>query len=89
MRWCGRPDAGTTVNAAYVEDHDNYYDIILERDREAIRRLTSVRMPSGDGYQVVYNPGGPGMDNSISMVSVRTAGGLKICSVSAMPITTT
>ena len=52
--------AGTTVNAAYVEDHDNYYDIILEGDLEAIRRLTSVRMPSGDGYQVVYNPGGPG-----------------------------
>lgn len=29
--------AGTTVNAAYVEDHDNYYDIILEGDLEAIR----------------------------------------------------
>ena len=52
--------AGTTVNDAYVEDHDNYYDIILEGDLSAIRRLTSVRMPSGDGYQVVYNPGGPG-----------------------------
>ena len=52
--------SGTPENDAYVEDKDNYYDIILEGDLDAIRRLTSVQMPSGDGYQVVYNPGGPG-----------------------------
>ena len=52
--------SGTPENDAYVEDKDNYYDIILEGDRDAISRLTSVRMPSGDGYQAVYNPGGPG-----------------------------
>jgi len=52
--------AGTSINAAYVEDHDNYYDLILEGDLSAIQRLKSVRMPSGNGYQVVYNPGGPG-----------------------------
>lgn len=52
--------AGTTVNAAYVEDHDNYYDIILEGDPAAIQALRTVRMPSGNGYQAVYNPGGPG-----------------------------
>lgn len=54
--------AGTSVNAAYVEDHDNYYDIIIEGDLSAIQRLKSVRMPSGNGYQAVYNPGGPGND---------------------------
>ena len=52
--------SGTPENDAYVEDKDNYYDIILEGDLDAISRLTSVRMPSGDGYQAVYNPGGPG-----------------------------
>ena len=52
--------SGTPENDAYVEDKDNYYDIILEGDFDAISRLTSVRMPSGDGYQAVYNPGGPG-----------------------------
>ena len=54
--------AGTSVNAAYVEDHDNYYDIIIEGDLSAIQSLKSVRMPSGDDYQAVYNPGGPGND---------------------------
>ncbi len=52
--------AGTIENAAYVEDHDNYYDIILEGDLSAITRLKSVRMPSSGNYQAVYNPGGPG-----------------------------
>ncbi len=52
--------AGTTENAAYVEDHDNYYDIILEGDLSAMKRLSSVRMPSSGNYQAVYNPGGPG-----------------------------
>ena len=52
--------SGTPENDAYVEDKDNYYDIILEGDVDAISRLTSVRMPSGNSYQAVYNPGGPG-----------------------------
>ncbi len=54
--------AGTTENAAYVEDHDNYYDVILSGDKAAIERLSSVRMPSAGGYSPVYNPGGPGND---------------------------
>ena len=54
--------AGVTENAAYVEDHDNYYDVILSGDQEAIARLSSVRMPSAGGYSPVYNPGGPGND---------------------------
>lgn len=54
--------AGATVNAAYVEDHDNYYDVILEGDPAAIARLISVRMPSSGAYQQVFSPGGPGND---------------------------
>jgi hypothetical protein len=54
--------AGTSENAAYVEDHDNYYDIILRGDIGAISRLSAVRMPSTGSYQAVYDPGGPGND---------------------------
>ena len=54
--------AGVTENAAYVEDHDNYYDVILSGDRAAIERLSGVRMPSAGNYSPVYNPGGPGND---------------------------
>ncbi len=54
--------AGTPENAAYIEDHDNYYDVILSGDQAAIARLASVRVPSAGGYSPVYNPGGPGND---------------------------
>ena len=53
---------GTPENPAYVEDHDNYYDVILSGDQAAIARLSSVRWPSSGGYSPVYNPGGPGND---------------------------
>ena len=52
--------AGTPENGAYVEDHDNYYDIILRGDLDAITRLSAVRMPSSGEHLAVYNPGGPG-----------------------------
>lgn len=54
--------AGTAENAAYVEDHDNYYDVILSGDRAAIARLSTVRWPSSGSYSPVYNPGGPGSE---------------------------
>ncbi len=54
--------AGTTQNAAYVEDHDNYYDVILSGDAAAIARLSTVTWPSSGDYSPVYNPGGPGND---------------------------
>ena len=50
----------STYNLAYVEDHDNQYDIILTGDAAAIARLTSIRMPSSGAYSPVFNPGGPG-----------------------------
>lgn len=54
--------AGTPENAAYVEDHDNYYDVILSGDQAAVTRLSSVSWPSSGDYSPVYNPGGPGND---------------------------
>lgn len=54
----------STYNLAYVEDHDNQYDIILSGDPAAIARLTTIRMPSSGAYSPVYNPGGPGNNPS-------------------------
>lgn len=54
--------AQDAYNAAYVEDHDNQYDIILSGDAAAIAQLQTIRMPSSGDYSPVYNPGGPGND---------------------------
>jgi hypothetical protein len=67
IRIVGIADTGLaqeSYDLSYVEDHDNQYDIILSGDQTAIARLQSIRMPSGDGYSPVYNPGGPGNDPS-------------------------
>ncbi|WP_269498970.1 hypothetical protein [Castellaniella sp. S9] len=49
----------------YAEDHDNYFDIVLKGDLEAVRRLRAVEIPtSKGGYSDIYNPGGPGQDPS-------------------------
>ena len=57
----------SNYNLSYVEDHDNYYDVILRGDEAAIARLVQVRLPSGSSldprgvpYASVFNPGGPG-----------------------------
>ena len=65
IRILGIADTGSpqeSYDATYVEDHDNQYDIIITGDRTAVERLTSIRMPSGNSYSPVYNPGGPGND---------------------------
>lgn len=59
----GQPLAGTANEAAYyVEDHDNYVDIILKGDAAAVARLTQVAIPTSAeaGYNDLYTPGGPG-----------------------------
>lgn len=53
-----------TYDITYIEDHDNYYDIILSGDEEAINHIKSVELPSSGDYSVVYNPGGPGNNPS-------------------------
>lgn len=58
----GKP-AGDDVHYddCYVEDSDNYIDIILEGDEAAARALTHIEIPAGqDGYLRFYDPGGPG-----------------------------
>jgi hypothetical protein len=46
----------------YLEDWDNYIDIVMDGDRQAIERLVSVEIPAAAPYQPFYNPGGPGND---------------------------
>ena len=62
----------TPENPAYVEDHDNYYDIILKGDLAAMGRLVDVQMPSSGSYKAVYNPGGPGNNSEGQLDSSTT-----------------
>lgn len=63
IRIAGLADTGVrqdSYDEAYVEDHDNQYDIILSGDLAAMERITEVRLPSSGAYSPVFNPGGPG-----------------------------
>ena len=52
---------GTVYGDCYMEDRDNYIDIIIEGDEGAARNITFVEIPSLEGgYDAFYNPGGPG-----------------------------
>ena len=44
----------------YLEDWDNYIDIVLDGDEEAMRSITAVEIPATGAYGAFYNPGGPG-----------------------------
>lgn len=64
----GAPGQVVDGNDCYNEDKDNQIDIVLKGDVEAMRKVSSVRVPSqepagehtADGYWQFYNPGGPG-----------------------------
>lgn len=59
----GTPTGDPLKDAVYyVEDHDNYIDIILSGDAAAVSRLTAVEIPTSavHGYSDIYTPGGPG-----------------------------
>lgn len=69
LRVVGIADLGAAVGdesainpIQYLEDHDNYFDIILAGDAAAVARLTTVVIPTSAeaGYSDIYNPGGPG-----------------------------
>ena len=49
-------------NDAYVEDNDNYIDIVLKGDEAAMKLITAVEIPATTlpGYLPFFNPGGPG-----------------------------
>jgi hypothetical protein len=56
----GLPEAQMPYDDCYVEDHDNYIDIILAGDEAAMRQITHVEIPATGDYDPFYNPGGPG-----------------------------
>ncbi len=61
----GLADLGPSQSSyddCYVEDHDNYIDIIIKGDEAAVRKLIAVELPSAGSYDPVYTPGGPGND---------------------------
>lgn len=64
LRVIGLSDLGLAQDSydeCYVEDRDNYIDIILEGDEAAARNITFLEIPSLEGgYSPFYNPGGPG-----------------------------
>ncbi len=65
VRVVGLADLGKKQDSyddCYVEDKDNYIDIILAGDAAAVAKITTVEMPSAGEYDPVYNPGGPGND---------------------------
>lgn len=64
LRVIGLSDLGLaqdTYDECYIEDRDNYIDIILVGDDAAARNITFLEIPSlTGGYTPLYNPGGPG-----------------------------
>ncbi len=65
VRVLGLADLGKKQDSyddCYVEDKDNYIDIILAGDAAAVAKITTVEIPSTGEYDPVYNPGGPGND---------------------------
>lgn len=44
----------------YVEDWDNYIDIVLDGDEAAMASITGVEIPASAPYGAFFNPGGPG-----------------------------
>ncbi len=58
----GAPGDNQGNRAYYVEDHDNYFDIILKGDEQAVASIYAVEIPTSSvpSYVDIYNPGGPG-----------------------------
>lgn len=71
----GAPTNEPFDRAYYVEDHDNYFDIILKGDEAAVSRITHVEIPTSsvDGYFDIYNPGGPGRTPDADTIYTRPA----------------
>lgn len=63
LRVLGLSDLGRKApvyDACYVEDRDNYIDIILEGDLAAAGSIVYVEIPTAEPYAPFFNPGGPG-----------------------------
>lgn len=68
IRIVGLADLGRAASSeivyddCYVEDWDNYIDIVLDGDEMAMRSIVSVEIPASGTYGAFFNPGGPGND---------------------------
>lgn len=52
---------GVFFDDCYLDDRDNYLDIIISGDEAAARSLIALEIPALEGgYSAFYNPGGPG-----------------------------
>lgn len=66
IRVVGLADLGRAASSeiiyddCYVEDWDNYIDIVLDGDEAAMRSIVSVEIPASGAYGAFFNPGGPG-----------------------------
>ena len=64
LRVLGLADVGMKEDSydyCYTDDHDNQFDIVLSGSIKAAERVRAVLIPAtGNGYQPLYNPGGPG-----------------------------
>lgn len=63
LKVLGLADLGVkqkSYDDCYREDGDNQIDIVLAGDREAVKRITHVKIPATGDYAPFYNPGGPG-----------------------------
>ena len=63
VRVVGLADLGlkeSQYTDCYIDDRDNYIDIILNGDEDSVKKITHVDIPSTGDYSPLYNPGGPG-----------------------------
>lgn len=56
----GQPATVDAYDDCYLEDWDNYIDVVLAGDEAAMRAVTAVEIPAVEPYGAFYNPGGPG-----------------------------
>ena len=57
-----RSSSESPYDICYDEDEDNFVDIILSGDKEAVKQITHVILPSSGEYLPLYKPGGPGIE---------------------------
>jgi hypothetical protein len=65
LRVLGLADLGLLQESyedGYQVDNDNYIDIVLNGDEEAMKRIANLEIPAAAPYSPLYNPGGPGND---------------------------
>uniref|UniRef100_A0A7S3XAX5 Uncharacterized protein n=1 Tax=Picocystis salinarum TaxID=88271 RepID=A0A7S3XAX5_9CHLO len=60
-------------DACYIEDRDNYIDIIIDASNEAAASTIVSVQAFQEGYESLYNPGGPGNDPTPGVLYTSSA----------------